>query len=300
MIWEPHSGCFRFSTPKWSSSCITKRTILADISRLFDPLGIVGPVIIQAKIFLQELWKHDCGWDDKLSSDVEQYWTEFWRNLAALDSISVPRWVGISSHASVVQFHGFCDASEKAYGACIFVRTVSEDEQVTMQLLTSKSRVAPLENLKASKRKQTIPRLELSSALLLSHLYDKIVNSLRIKLQSYFWTDSMIVKCWFASSPSKWKEFVANRVSEIQHITKGGTWNHIAGVENPADIISQGMILAQLHYQTLWFRGPSWLLQDETYWPKSCSVQEEELDPAVLEKRLRPFYKPPYPAKFLL
>ncbi|XP_055645590.1 uncharacterized protein LOC129782412 [Toxorhynchites rutilus septentrionalis] len=285
LIWEPRTDTFRFSTPAWTSSTITKRTILADISRLFDPLGVVGPVIIQAKIFLQELWKQEYGWDDKLSVDIEQYWIEFRRNLAAIDGISVPRWVGIGNHANVVQFHGFCDASEKAYGACIFVRTVYGDGQVNVQLLTSKSRVAPLENLKTNKRKQSIPRLELSSALLLSHLYDKVITSLRIKPQSYFWTDSTIVRCWLASPPSRWKEFVANRVSEIQHLTRDGIWQHIAGVENPADIISRGMIPAQLHYQTLWFRGPSWLIFDESHWPKGGQIHEEELDQTIMEKK---------------
>ena len=94
----------------------------------------------------------------------------------------------------------------------------------------------------------------------------------------------MIVKCWLASLPSRWQVFVANRVSEIQHITKKGIWNHVAGSENPADIISRGMTPAQLLYQTLWFEGPKWLSQERTTWPTESNVLPD-VDAMALEER---------------
>ncbi|XP_058827429.1 uncharacterized protein LOC131687365 [Topomyia yanbarensis] len=286
LVWEPSTDRFRFTTPVWSSAAvITKRTVLSDVSRLFDPLGLVGPVIIQAKIFIQELWKQECSWDEPLTAELQENWHEYRRNLAGLDSLSVPRWVGSISSSAAVEIHGFCDASELAYGACVYIRTVTEAGSVAVRLLTSKSRVAPLENLKKKKKRQSIPRLELSSALLLAHLYEKVVQSLRISAKSFFWTDSMIVKCWLSSSPSRWKQFVANRVSEIQHITKDGTWNHVAGVENPADIISRGMTPAQLQYQHAWFDGPHWLLLEEAYRPEIKEIWEENIESADLEEK---------------
>ncbi|XP_058456361.1 uncharacterized protein LOC131433782 [Malaya genurostris] len=285
LIWEPSSDTFRFSTPKWSTDIITKRTVLADVSRLFDPLGLVGPVIIQAKIFIQDLWKQECGWDEPLCEKLQEQWQEYRRNLTGLEGLTVPRWTGIGANVKSVEIHGFCDASEKAYGVCIYIRTISEQGEVNLHLLTSKSRVAPLENLKKKKTKQTIPRLELSSALLLSHVYEKVINSIRINAKAYFWTDSMIVKCWLASPPSRWKEFVANRVSEIQHITKNGTWNHIAGNENPADIISRGMSPVQLQYQSHWFRGPIWIMHESINWPINQPIHEEEIERSMLEEK---------------
>ncbi|XP_058817170.1 uncharacterized protein LOC131680476 [Topomyia yanbarensis] len=248
-------------------------------------LRLVGPVIIQAKIFIQELWKQECSWDEPLTAELQEYWHEYRRNLAGLDSLSVLQWVGSISSSAAVEIHGFCDASELAYGACVYIRTVTEAGSVAVRLLTSKSRVAPLENLKKKKKRQSIPRLELSSALLLAHLYEKVVQSLRISAKSFFWTDSMIVKCWLSSSPSRWKQFVANRVSEIQHITKDGTWTHVAGVENPADIISRGMTPAQLQYQHAWFDGPHWLLLEEAYRPDTKEIWEENIESADLEEK---------------
>ncbi|XP_062538172.1 uncharacterized protein LOC134206468 [Armigeres subalbatus] len=286
LTWEPGTDCFRFRSPSWDESAvITKRCVL-DASRLFDPIGLVGPVIVQAKIFLQELWKQDCGWDDPLNPQLQDQWREYRRNLVGLVDIAVPRWVGTSCNNELVELHGFCDASMKAYGACIYIRTVEADGSVQVHLLTSKSRVAPLENLKRNKKSLSIPRLELSSALLLTHLYEKVVKNIHVDSKCYFWTDSTIVVCWLSSSPSRWKQFVANRVSEIQHVTKGSDWNHVAGEDNPADIISRGMSPTQLHYESRWFHGPNWLILDRQYWPDSKRIDESSIDKMDLEEKV--------------
>ncbi|XP_062713379.1 uncharacterized protein LOC134290294 [Aedes albopictus] len=285
LIWEPSRDSFKFAVPRWSAEpVITKRVILSDTARIFDPLGLIGPVTVQAKIFLQQLWKEKSDWDEPLPDSCQAFWNEFRWNASAMESLAVPRWIGFNSKLASVELHGFCDASVAAYGACLYLRCETTDGSVTVRLITSKSRVAPLEDLSRKKKKQSIPRLELSSALLLSHLYEKFCTSVQIPAKAYFWTDSMIVKCWLSSLPSRWQIFVANRVSEIQHITKSGIWNHVAGAENPADIVSRGMTPAQLAYQTLWFEGPLWLRQDQSTWPKSATVQSE-LDSALLEER---------------
>ncbi|XP_062538823.1 uncharacterized protein LOC134207122 [Armigeres subalbatus] len=150
----------------------------------------------------------------------------------------------------------------------------------------SKSRVALLEDLKKKKkRKLSTPRLELSAALLLSHLYEKVSQATQLKIASFYWTDSNIVKFWIASTPSRRQTFVANRVSEIQHLTKSGSWNHVAGIENPADVLSRGISAAQLEYQSLWFNGPVWLRQERNFWPVNAEVAVEQLEPATLEER---------------
>ncbi|XP_055588800.1 uncharacterized protein LOC129741119 [Uranotaenia lowii] len=244
LVWKPATDCFVYDCPVWSDKAkITKRVVLAETARLFDPIGLVGPVVVIAKIFLQDLWKLQCGWDDSLPEEMQNFWQEYRMNLKALSSLSVPRWLTFHSEASFVEIHGFCDASEKAYGACVYLRCTAENGEVTVRLITAKSRVAPLDDLKRKKKKQTIPRLELSSALLLAHLYEKVKRSLRIAHSAEFWTDSTIVICWLSSLPSRWQAFVSNRVSEIQHTTKGCQWHHVAGVENPADIISRGMMI---------------------------------------------------------
>ncbi|XP_062712996.1 uncharacterized protein LOC134290048 [Aedes albopictus] len=237
LIWEPAADIFRFAVPQLESNApITKRTVLSESAKIFDPLGIIGPVVVQAKIFLQTLWKQKCDWDDLLPEELQNAWIEFRRNLLALDTLSVPRWVSFTKDLVTVELHGFADASNAAYGACLYLRCITVDGTITVRLITAKSRVAPLEDLKRKKKVLSTPRLELSAALLLSHLYEKVCSSVQIPFQPFFWTDSTIVKYWLASPPSRWQIFVANRVSEIQHITSNGVWNHVAGADNPADL----------------------------------------------------------------
>ncbi|XP_053699358.1 uncharacterized protein LOC128746331 [Sabethes cyaneus] len=289
--WDTNLDSFYFCFPQWRSnaSAITKRSIHSDAACLFDPLGLVGPVVVQAKIIIQQLWQLKCGWDEPLDETLQTIWKEYKQNLMALESLSVPRWIGFANDCSEIQLHGFCDASEVAYAACLYLRCTASDGTVSVRLITSKSRIAPLENLKAKKKKVTIPRLELSSALLLSHLYEKFSSNVTIK-STFFWTDSMIVKHWLASQPSRWQVFVANRVSEIQHITKGGAWNHVPGIENPADLISRGMSPAELQYQPLWFQGPRWLAQNQQYWPRPEESIPESFEPSLLEERPSPAF----------
>ncbi|XP_055527649.1 uncharacterized protein LOC129720225 [Wyeomyia smithii] len=180
LLWEPRTDSFLFCSPNWNNNPpITKRIVLADAARLFDPLGLIGPVVVQAKIFLQQLWKQKTDWDEPLNEELQSYWLEYRRNLMTLNSFSIPRWTGYSRSKTELEIHGFCDASEAAYGACIYLRSTSVDGTITTRLVTSKSKVAPLEDLSRKKKKQSIPRLKLSSALTLSHLYEKVCSSIQ-------------------------------------------------------------------------------------------------------------------------
>jgi hypothetical protein len=117
--------------------------------------------------------------------------------------------------------------SEKAYGACLYLRSVNQQRKVTTKLLCSKLRVAPV-------KKVTLPRLELCGTLLLAQLIQKTVPALNLKSDRILlWTDSMIVLSWLATSATKWKTLVVNRVSQIQELNAGCEWRHVASASNP-------------------------------------------------------------------
>ncbi|XP_065074711.1 uncharacterized protein LOC135698594 [Ochlerotatus camptorhynchus] len=180
--WTPSSDELGFHVPKWNKDdVITKRIALSDSARLYDPLGLVGPVIVLAKCFMQELWMNKKTWDEPLEEELQQRWVRFRSELTAVETIAVPRWVIPIPQPVVIEAHGFSDASLRAYGACIYLRVVSPSGEISVQLLTSKSKVAPLGNSK-NQKKISLPRLELSGALLLSHLFQKVQHSLKIDL----------------------------------------------------------------------------------------------------------------------
>lgn len=272
--WTPVRDELSFSVPEWKTEEVpTKRKILSDSARLFDPLGLSGPVIVIAKLFMQELWAAETPWDEPLDESLQHRWKRFREELAVVKTFTIPRRVVNSNHH--IEIHGFSDASLKAYGACIYIRSISEDGTISVNLLCAKSKIAPLPNRKSQKT-VTLPRLELSGALLLAHLWEKVKKSFQSDPRCIFWVDSTIVLHWLASSPSRWKQFVANRVSEIQHLTEAHNWQHVAGEQNPADIISRGMMPSQLLESNLWWHGPDWLSQPTTSWPIQHPIEQAE------------------------
>ncbi|XP_058449348.1 uncharacterized protein LOC131429304 [Malaya genurostris] len=285
LLWQPDEDVFRFKVPMWTEdSAITKRLVLSEAARLFDPLGLLGPTVLCSKLFMQELWLSKLPWDHPLTNKLQKSWKEFREDLEALRDFSIPRWIVPCTEPLITELHGFCDASERAYGACFYIRTVSAHEQISVHLLTAKSKVAPANTGKAQRR-ITLPRLELSAALLLSHLYDKVKHILPPTTRALFWTDSMITMHWISASPNRWKKFVANRVAEIQQLTAPGTWGHVAGVENPADAISRGMAASQLINFDIWWQGPTWLSQQKRFWPNIVRTSDESFDVEELEEK---------------
>ncbi|CAK1597961.1 unnamed protein product [Parnassius mnemosyne] len=238
----------------------TKRDLLSVIAQIFDPLGLLAPYVITMKILIQRLWLDKLSWDEPLSPEIKKRWYGIIKSLPFLNNIRIPRLVICESYR-VLQLHIFTDASECAYGACIYVRSVSDKGEVMVRLLTAKSRVAPI-------KPTTIPRLELCGALVGARLYEKVVNSLRVKVdQVYFWTDSTIVLGWLRMLPCKLQPFVRNRVAEILDKASDHKWGHVPTDRNPADLISRGIDISALACLRLWWSGPEFLMYDISKWP---------------------------------
>ncbi|XP_074032056.1 uncharacterized protein [Leptinotarsa decemlineata] len=279
LLWNPIDDCLQYCiNTSQHGSKISKRQILSLTAQIFDPLGILSPVTIRAKIILQELWKLKLSWDESLPSNLHTEWSNYQSQLQCLNSIKIPRQASCPNPVSV-QFHGYCDASQTAYGACIYIRCSDTLGNCTSNLYCAKTRVAPLKVL-------TIPRLELSGALLLAELVDKARSSSWNIEKIIYWCDCTICISWINTSPHILKTFVANRVAKIQNISNSKSWKHVKSQDNPADLLSRGVSPIDLTKSELWFHGPSWLVQCELNWPSKeleNSIQSFEL-PEVRNK----------------
>ncbi|XP_015118145.1 uncharacterized protein LOC107041862 [Diachasma alloeum] len=117
--------------------------------------------------------------------------------------------------------------------------------------------------------KVTIPRLELMGASLLSRHMVSVCKALEIDdLVVNLWTDSSVALTWIKSDPARYKQFVKNRVSEIQRLMPQANWTHVPGEDNPADLVSRGVSSKKLVSSQLWWTGPRWLSQSESCWPE--------------------------------
>ena len=204
-----------------------------------------------------------------MSCKIQESWQQFQSSFTCLNNIQIPRWVGYSLKYNV-QFHGFSDASERAYAAALYIRIEYQNE-VQVHLISSKTKVAPIKTL-------SIPRLELCGALLLAEMIDAIIPKLDITSYSVFcWTDSTIVLSWLAKSPGTWSTFVANRISAIIQIIDSDRWFHVASEDNPADLASRGVYPNALVGNVLWWHGPKWLKTSPETW-KSLSLSNVDTD----------------------
>ncbi|XP_077268718.1 uncharacterized protein LOC143900848 [Temnothorax americanus] len=195
---------FSYKTQDYSS-IVNKRGILSEVAKLFDPLGLLGPMITSAKLILQEFWQAGVEWDETVPQHLHSRWMAFKQGLSKLSQIQVHRRVKFATDPQSVQIHGFCDASQRAYGACFYVRTGEGAGNYRIELLCSKSRVAPLKTI-------TLSKLELCAAVLLAQLLNKISESFELSSsQIFLWSDSTIALNWIASPSRQWSVFVSNR-----------------------------------------------------------------------------------------
>ncbi|KAF2879592.1 hypothetical protein ILUMI_26574, partial [Ignelater luminosus] len=171
----------------------------------------------------------------------------------------VPRWMASSGleMSEKISLHVFCDASKDAYATCIYLRSHVEEE-VKIQLVMSKARVAP-------KKRLTIPRLELLACLIGARLAQQVIRELGMSEEKvWYWTDSSTALTWIQSD-KPWRTFVSNRGKELRHLTTADKWYHVAGEKNPADLPSRGCSVQKLK-EARWCEGLDWLRQEEKYW----------------------------------
>ncbi|XP_070517900.1 uncharacterized protein [Cardiocondyla obscurior] len=273
LAWNTDDDTFHFSYQGSKQlRIITKRNILSEVSRLFDPLGLIGPVVVWAKIIMQDLWSAGVDWDESVPQEIHSRWLHFISQLHELNNFKVARCVKANASSDSIQLLGFCDASQRAYGACVYMRTIDRFGNYQTQLLCSKSRIAPL-------KATSLPRLELAAALLLSQLVDSVKRAVGLSNTPVFlWSDSTITLHWIASQSRKWSTFVANRVGQIQGLTDIGSWRHVASAHNPADLISRGLFPGELKTSQLWWCGPDYLKLPEQQWPVgSVEIREESV-----------------------
>lgn len=250
--WNALSDEFYFSTTSFSAdSLYTKRAVLSQISKLFDPAGWLAPVIVLAKILMQKIWMDKTEWDHEISVESLRLWKTFQSHYPFINQIRIPRWIQYAPEL----------ASERAYTAAIYIRVIYPNKICT-NLISSKTKVSPIKTL-------SIPRLELCGAVLLSEMIDNILPQFDLQDYSVFgWTDSSIVLSWLAKPPCFWNTFVANRVSKIVQVLDPSRWFHVESAYNPADLASRGMYPQELVNSTLWWKGPCWLSDPMETWPR--------------------------------
>ncbi|XP_058808422.1 uncharacterized protein LOC131674012 [Phymastichus coffea] len=271
IVWDSKQDLLQYSTNVVDAQATsTKRLLLSETSKIYDPLGLLGPVVLYAKVLIQDCWKAKITWDESLPQDISFKWKSLTSELALLRQVSFPRQFLVSNPIQV-QVLGFCDACSYGYGACMFLRSSDSTNTVVIRLICSKSRVAPLKGV-------TIPRLELCSASLLKKLYVEAKPQFNFPInQTIFWSDSTIVLAWLRKAPHLLRVFESNRVADIQTLGDQVEWRHVRSEDNPADALSRGQLPSEFINNSLWTSGPPWLALPPRDWPTSAHLSPKDL-----------------------
>ncbi|XP_071100525.1 uncharacterized protein [Haliotis cracherodii] len=259
MSWDVKSDTFTFRVSD-EAKPYTKRGVLSTINSLYDPMGFVAPVIIKGKILLRELISQKLEWDDMLPEELRQEWENWRDSLRLLEQLQIPRkFLPMSLQKyEKKEVCVYCDASEKAIAAVAYLMAGEKTGKRQMGFLLGKTKVAPTHG-------HTIPRLELSAAVLGVEIGNFVCECLNIPLTSVnYFTDSRIVLGYISNKTRRFSVYVSNRVAKIRKLSSSQQWNYVATDLNPSDCATRS-ISANLVGNSSWLQGPSQLPEKDQH-----------------------------------
>jgi len=238
IMWDVNSDSFHFQIRPSFNTKITRRKILSEVSSVYDPLGLISPFLLPAKIILQDLCRRKFDWDTIIPWQLLAQWNRWVEKITRFDFI-IARCHKPSQFDCLrnAQLHMFSDASEKGYGVAAFIRLEDEAGMVHCYLVMGKSRVAPI-------KQERIPRFELAAAttaVRLNHQIQKILEPGYTISEVLYWTDSMTVIRYIINQSSRYQTFVANRLAVIHDGSNVSEWRYVNSMSNPADHDSRGI-----------------------------------------------------------
>ena len=197
-------------------------------------------------------------WDEPVPHELHSAWKDWIRAMNEVTKLRFKRCIKpLNESECVVELHHFSDASERSFGSCTYLRSISRTGEVNVVLVMSRGKVAPI-------KKATIPRLELEAAVLSAKADTMLKRELDLQLsESTFWVDSQIVLQFIANESRRFHTFVANRISLIHQQTNVSQWHYVPSSENVADVITRGGPISSQN----WVSGPRFLSSYRSEWP---------------------------------
>ena len=184
----------------------------------------------------QQVCSMRISWEDELPVEMVHQWNRWISSTVGIDKFIRSRClIPNGFEDAYCELHSFSDASQRAYGCCIYIRVVIKIGMIHTILVCSKARVNP-------KRAVTMPRLELQAAVLSVKMESSVRTALLFGvLPTYVWTDSEMVLAYIKNKSRRFNTCVYNRVSSIHNSIDPGQWHHVPGSDNPEDMVSRGV-----------------------------------------------------------
>ena len=269
MGWNKSEDTLSVIVNNEESAATTKRKALSQVASIYDPLGIVSPTTLVAKLLYREMCDEQLAWDEEFNSSMKRRWLKWYERLPC--QFTIPRTLApYRDPLQSITLHGFGDASKNGVAAVVYA-VAKQESGTTRGIVCSKSRLA--------KKNLTIPRLELVAGHMTANLVTNVERAIGSERVSniHCWLDSTVALHWI-NGKGEYRLFVANRVKKIKELDRI-KWHHVPTNENPADLGSRGGDVVE---NELWHHGPAWLT-DQAKWPPEV-VPEASAESKAEEK----------------
>lgn len=246
-----------------SPNALTRRMVLSQVASIFDPLGLVQPFILSAKLLMREMImdSKDKGWDEPIQQRYKVRWMNFFAELYKLEKLKIRRAMKSKDAVGNPTLIIFSDGSKDAYGAVAYVRFMTLSGNFDSFIIMAKNKIAP-------SKQTSIPRIELCAAVMSCRLRMKIVSELDWKFEKvYHIVDSEIVRAQIQKDSHKFKSFVGTRVAEIQRESDPNDWWWVSSQNNPADMLTRSVSVEDIGSNSVWQNGPEFLRLPMDQWP---------------------------------
>ena len=195
-----------------------------------------------------------------------------WRNsIPDLAGLKVNRWIKYSQGRKM-EVHLFADAAMSAYGCLAYTKVEDEEGNFHVTLMKASCRIFP-KNEKNSGLHGSVPRREmvaLVAAVEMKLVLD--VTLVGLEYDCFIWTDSSSCLFWLNNETLKLDTWVANRVTKVLAAAGGAQIAHVAGVSNPADLLTRGIEANDREKWAFFFKGPEWLHGPKEGYPSTVSA----------------------------
>ena len=251
---------------------LSRRMVLQKVMSLYDPLGIISPFLLKAKILLRKTWELKLGWDDALPCDIRISWVQFFEQLCKVEGMKFDRALTPKEATGSPWLIIFSDGGNLAYGFAAYIRWKLKNGNYWCRLIMAKSRIAPL-------HKTTTPRMELNGAVLSKRARQVIESEMRLKFEKVIHlVDSLTVHCMLHKTSTRFQIYEGSRIGEIQAATAGdmSEWAWLPGSSNVADHVTRGLNPDELSQNSIWWTGPPMLYLDYDRWGIKLGAQENE------------------------
>jgi len=258
-------------------SKLTRRDCTSKTAEVFDMSGFLTPITATLKLDLHELVQRKLAWDDGIPDNLRNLWISHFDMISDIKSITYQRAVVPENATSLkIDTLDFGDASQSLICSAIYVRFPTTDG-FSCQLIFSRSRLVP-ENL-------SLPRAELYAAVLNTHTGEVVRRAFKQSHIAHKFTDSQIVLHWICNENRPLKQWVRNRIIEIQQrFTKTTNWRYINTSNMIADIGTKRCTsLDMIKPGSLWTNGHKWMRGPISEFP-SMSAKDISLSQAELQE----------------